>query len=306
MISQADLDRFYETLVCTVRAKGGVCAITSGMACVQYGVALSTKDCDVLCRAETVSVLLDCLKTTDFRGCDCVYRGNISPPLDARWLRGGWTSHFVWRHPEAEAHLDVFGIAPRGTARWEREVLGLYAHPHTVAEMKRTNRGKDWPFATALGAKMLMQGDPRGWLHIFDDALLREMIVDRTCPDEILQRRPVLKLAFEGDPRLRPALLAEVHFWHELDRARLRIYETAVRPYLTAVRRARLREETELTVQHAIRLECAEEHLVPNPVAVYGVDRMIGDATEELRLFVGDTWLPWLPNVHENFEELTP
>jgi hypothetical protein len=34
MISQAERDRFYENLVSTVRANGGVCAITSGMACV--------------------------------------------------------------------------------------------------------------------------------------------------------------------------------------------------------------------------------------------------------------------------------
>jgi hypothetical protein len=23
----------------------------------------------------------------------CQYLGNISPPLDGRWLKGGWTSH---------------------------------------------------------------------------------------------------------------------------------------------------------------------------------------------------------------------
>jgi hypothetical protein len=44
MISQAELDRFFEQLVATVQAKGGVCAVTSGMACMQYGVAQATKE----------------------------------------------------------------------------------------------------------------------------------------------------------------------------------------------------------------------------------------------------------------------
>jgi hypothetical protein len=42
--------------------------------------------------------------------------------------------------------------------------------------MKRTNRDKDWPFVTALGARMIEMGDERGWLHIYDETLLRKTI----------------------------------------------------------------------------------------------------------------------------------
>ena len=31
-------------------------------------------------------------------------------------LRGGWTSHFVWDAAGAEAYLDIFGVAPRGSS----------------------------------------------------------------------------------------------------------------------------------------------------------------------------------------------
>ena len=257
MISQAELDRFYEGLVTEVRTRGGVCAITSGMACVQYGVAQSTKDCDVLCVAGDAHSLFEILVNSRFFGSSCGYRGNITPPLDARWLAGGWTSHFHWRHAEAEAHLDVFGVAPRGSIRWEREIGGLYAHRHTVAEMKRTNRDKDWPFATALGVQMLTDGDSRGWLHLFDADILFEMVEKRECPEPIRQRRPILQLAFDRNPSLRPALIAERYFWHELDRVRIRIYEQAVRPYRSAVMHEQLRHEPELTVQHAARVRCA-------------------------------------------------
>lgn len=46
----------------------------------------------------------------------CQHRGNISPPLDGRWRKGGWTSHFEW--PGTEAFLDVSGITPRARASW--------------------------------------------------------------------------------------------------------------------------------------------------------------------------------------------
>ena len=94
MISQAELDRFFERLVTTVQTQGGVCAITSGMACVQYGVASATKDCGLLCSADSAGQLLNVLRVTSLYGVGCAYRGHLTPPLDPRWLRGGWTSHF--------------------------------------------------------------------------------------------------------------------------------------------------------------------------------------------------------------------
>ena len=174
MISQAELDRFFERLVTTVQTQGGVCAITSGMACVQYGVASATKDCDLLCSADSAGQLLNVLRVTSLYGVGCAYRGHLTPPLDPRWLRGGWTSHFHWDLGDAAAYLDVFGVAPRASSFWITEAAGTLTGMHIVAEMKRTDRPKDWPFATALGVKLLEDGDSRGWLHIFDVATLRE------------------------------------------------------------------------------------------------------------------------------------
>lgn len=138
MVSQADLDRFYEDLVTAVRSDGAVCAITSGMACVRYNVAQSTKDCDVLCATESAELFLNRLAQTVFEGASCSYRGHLTPPLDARWMRVGWTSHFEWKWDSGFAHLDVFGVAPRASSPWTADVHGLLAGRHTVAEMKRT------------------------------------------------------------------------------------------------------------------------------------------------------------------------
>ena len=135
MIPQAELDRFFEQLVATVQAKGAVCAITSGMACVQYGVAQATKDCDLLCAANSAGQLLNVLRATPLHGVSCSYRGHLTPPLDQRWLRGGWTSHFHWDLGETAAYLDVFGVAPRASSEWMTEGAGTLTGMHTVAEM---------------------------------------------------------------------------------------------------------------------------------------------------------------------------
>ena len=152
---------FYEELVRQLRAHGVVCGITSGMACVHYGIAETTQDCDLLCVPTSFETMLEVLGRTVAGESPCGYRGNISPPLDARWHRGGWTSHFTWASGQTAVTLDVFGWALRSSTRWEEELSGLYAGQHVVAEMKRTNRDKDWAFITALGVKMLRAGDAR-------------------------------------------------------------------------------------------------------------------------------------------------
>ena len=118
-LNYAELEQFYEGLVARARRQGIACAITSGMACVAYGVAQTTQDCDVLCAPDAAGKFLDLLGEASLHGQLPSYRGHLTPPLDARWLRGGWTSHFVWNAEGAEAYLDIFGVAPRGSSPWE-------------------------------------------------------------------------------------------------------------------------------------------------------------------------------------------
>jgi hypothetical protein len=302
--SYAELERFYEGLVTRARSRGIACAITSGMACVAFGVSEATKDCDLLCAPDSASELLDLLGGAALGGHLPSYRGNLSAPLEARWLRGGWTSHFAWSPAGSGAYLDIFGVAPRSSSPWETETQGFYASPHTVAEMKRTNRDKDWPFVTALGARMIERGDERGWLHIYDENLLRAF-GDATRPTaDFFKRRPVLQLAANHDPNLRPALRAEIEYWHELDRSRMSIYESAVRRYMVEVRKSRLPPGAALPDQHSLRLRCAEKHLPINPLRDYGVTRMISEARESLARIVNPAALAWLPDVREHFRLL--
>ena len=304
-MTDSELHSFFENFVRTLRSRGVVCAITSGMACVHYGVAETTKDCDLLCHPGSFDTLLNLLAETKISGAACHYRGNISPPLDVRWHRGGWTSHFQWGSMPDVTTLDVFGHALRESSPWQDDIAGLYASENVVAEMKRTDRDKDWPFITSLGVALLDARDPRGWLHLFDADAISEMLEAYPIPDAMLAVRPALQLAVQRDSGLHHALQAERFFWKELDRLRISICRAALRPYVLAMGRERVSTTASFLEEHATRLACAEKHLEKNPVAKYGVDRMIEDARKSTAAFVNPELIRWLPDVRPHFSFLT-
>ena len=301
MISQAELDCFFEQIVAAVQGSGGVCAITSGMACVHYGVAQATKDCDLLCAADSVGHLWNVLRATPLQGVGCLYRGHVTPPLDPRWLRGGWTSHFTWDLGETAAYLDVFSVAPRASSPWMTEEAGVLTGRHTVAEMKRTDRAKDWPFVTALGVKLLEDGDSRGWLHIFDVATLREVFARVPLPDTRIAQRPCLALLRDDDPRLELAVFGETVFWQTLDRLRTQVYQTAARSYFLAVRNDPQADVPDLDRQHEIRVKYAERLLPASPLRDYGLERLLGEAKSRAGGLLAAGALDWLPDASRHF-----
>jgi hypothetical protein len=276
------------------------------MACVHYGVAETTMDCDLLCHTNSFQALLELLEETRISGQACHYRGNISPPLEARWHRGGWTSHFQWDTQPDVTTLDVFGHALRESSPWPQDIFGLYAGPNTVAAMKRTNRDKDWAFITALGERMLEADDERGWLHIFDADALARLLGQHACPPEIARHRPALQLALNHNPQTIGALNAERKLWEELDRARIRILERHLRPHVSAVRKARLGRQLSLRDEHALRIDCARANLPENPLKDYGLQRYL-DETKVTLLesgLVPENALTWLPDVMIYFKWL--
>lgn len=303
VIPYAELEDFFSGLVIKAQAQGITCAITSGMACVHFGIAATTKDCDVLCDAASSDAFLKLIAGTELRGLSPGYRGNISPPLDARWMRGGWTSHIAWKTKPEVSCLDIFGIAPRGSSPWQNELRGIYARPHVVAEMKRTNREKDWPFATALGGYMLDEGDSEGWLHLYDVDVLRQCAKQTAPPKHLARLRPLLGLVpFTDTLRVKRVLLAERAFWSELDELRVKIYQKHLRPYTAAVRHASAgRKNPHITESHALRMECALAHLPHQPLRDYGLDRMISEASHNVGITVGPDVLAWLPAAENHF-----
>lgn len=302
----AGLDRFYRGLVTRLRRRRVPCAITGGLACVEFGVVEHTEDCDLLCRPAGAEALFSILVTSEFRGGCCRYRSALSAPLDRRWLGGGWTSHFTWGTGRGECpYLDVFGVPPRVTGPWERRYRGPFADRATVAEMKRTRRRKDWDQATALGLQMLKRGDEAGWLHLFDADVLAELAARLPRPRRLLGVRPVLGLAFEKDPLLSRAVQTEVEFWSKLDAERLRVFEAAGRPYAVAVLRRRKSGQRPLVEEHAERVMLAERLLPVDPLREHGIERLVASARGATMLGLDPCLGELLPDVRLHFAPWT-
>ena len=244
------LDAFYAAISAGLHKEGVPCAITGGLACVEFGISDHTEDCDLICSAEHADTLLKVLQASSYGSCDCQYRKS-SPPLDARWLSGGYTAHFHWpTSSSAKPFLDVFSVPPRVSSPWEKDVIGRFAGMHTVAEMKRTKRRKDWDQATALGLAMLQAEDSRGWLHIFDADVLRELVKKQSPGPAESKQRPALQLAQTGNPLLERVIQTEVEFWSHLDKIRLKIYQASHEQYGRKVLKMSSAQPARLMAQH--------------------------------------------------------
>src|SRR5665213_346423 len=299
------LDKFYAAIVTRLRRSGVPCAITGGLACAQFGTVEHTEDCDLILAANHGETLLKVLQTSPYDRAGCRYRKS-SPPLDVRWLAGGFTSHFYWSSAGPEKpYLDVFCAPPRVSSPWERETTGLFASMHTVAEMKRTKRRKDWDQATALGIKMLEIGDERGWLHIFDGPALRALIRQHSPRKEELRQRPILQLALEGSPLLDRAIQTEVEFWTHLDALRLRVYQDCMEPYARALLKSAKVQPTDLQGQHRVRVKYAERLLPTRPLQDYGIDRLIEEAKQATAIGLDPQILRYLPSATPHFANIT-
>jgi hypothetical protein len=302
---RSPLDQFYRGLLQRLRRKGVPCAITGGLACVEFGVVEHTEDCDLVFAPAAAGMLLATLAAAKVEGRGCHYRGALSAPLAKPWLAGGWTCHFFWDEGAGEnPFLDVFGVPPRVTGSWQRRVRGFFADRQTVAEMKRTRRRKDWDQATALGLQLLKAGKAEGWLHIFDAEVLLQLAGTVACPVRLQRRRPVLRLALAKDPWLDRAVQMEVECWSHLDRLRLKVYESRGRDYALAVMKHHELKDASLREQHECRLELAEKLLPKHPLREHGVTRLIAEARAATLSGLDPALAEWLPEVGLHFSRL--
>lgn len=134
--------------------------LASGQAVVLYRLAVMSKDGDWILR-EDDEALAHVIRTLAGHGA----RYRFGAPLDRRWLSHGWSSHFeflehglrlrcdfVTRPPRvSSAELDALWNAP---VQKEAPVVGL----PLLAELKKTNREKDYAVIGELARKM---EDPR-------------------------------------------------------------------------------------------------------------------------------------------------
>jgi hypothetical protein len=116
VVMQTPLD-FLNIFRVELRASGIRFAITSGMACVHYGLQQTTKDSDWIVPPDQVEQVrgLFVRHEASLPSWAVRYRSIFGAPLEAEWIAGGWTSHLSVRTEGGgpDHHVDFFGRPPR-------------------------------------------------------------------------------------------------------------------------------------------------------------------------------------------------
>jgi len=224
-----------------LHAAGVRFAITSGQACVYFGLQQTTKDSDWIIEPDDLSLLRSVLADAESSGEFRVsYRAVCGAPLDQAFLGNGWTSHLTMTDSDAdEHHLDFFGKAPR-VRELERDAVDPdFASRLLVAQMKKTDREKDWPFVFALGRQAMAMGDVRGVLHGQE----ADWLIDAwsQVPEDsrvgLIRQRPLLGLIDTQPHRLRRAIVIEKHVWGSINRERYSVYQRSWKEFYRQWRR---------------------------------------------------------------------
>ncbi len=253
-----------------LHAAGVRFAITSGQACVHFGIQQTTKDSDWIIDPDDLSllrlVLADAESSGEFR---VSYRAICGAPLDQAYLGNGWTSHLAMTDSDAEEHhLDFFGRAPRVRELERDAVEPDYASRLLVAQMKKTDREKDWPFVFALGRQAMAMGDVRGVLHGQEAGWLIDawgQVPEKARLGLILQR-PLLGLIDTEPRQLRRAIVIEKLVWGSINRERYGAYQRSWKEFYRQWRReqnVRWPWPIPFLEQHARLGEAADRYALP-------------------------------------------
>lgn len=292
----APLD-FLKIFAAQLRGAGIEFAITSGMACVHYGLQQTTKDSDWIIPHED----LDKLRAMFVRlegelpPWRVSYRQICGAPLDAEWMQHGWTSHLsIWDTAGSVEHkVDIFSKPPRVKPEEMSVDPDGWVSRHVVAQMKKTDRDKDWPIVDGLGRWLWGKRIETGLLHITDLAELRAASNQAAPParERMAVRRPLLRLLAQeppvSDAELRLMVALERMVWERVNEKRHSRFTRSWRHFYRAWRREenwRWPTEEPFERQHQRLAQAAHRHALPaNPLAEISREELVGAAVQELR-----------------------
>jgi hypothetical protein len=217
-----------------LRAGGIRFAVTSGMACVHYGLQQTTKYSDWIIAIENLDRFRALLVALENRQPPwrISYRAIFGAPLEMDYMAHGWTSHLLVTEPDGlENKVDLFCKAPRVRQLSNDPEDSDFAARAVVAQMKRTDRPKDCPMVDSLGWQMLERDPSEALVHLQDAAKLLEFW-SQACEAiraKAVARRPLLRLLErETDAdRLDGFLRLERMIWECVNSERYGLYSQA-------------------------------------------------------------------------------
>ena len=225
--------------------------LMGGQACVFYGAAEFSRDCDivVLCEPANLSRLQAALDDLDAISI-------AVPPFEVDYLLRGHAVHFRCQTAEAkDIRLDVMaklrGVAPFDEL-WSRHTTLIDDQMGTAVELmslpdliaaKRTQRDKDWPMIRRLVEAHFAQHQAettndhvRFWLAASrsPEMLIQLAAQHASIAESLTNERPLLAAAQQSDlPAIRRALAEE----QESERAADELYWQPLKRELEQLRR---------------------------------------------------------------------
>lgn len=204
--------------------------LSSGQAVVYYKLAVMSKDGDwIVSEAEEdLNFILSVLQKYNAK-----YR--CGAPLDSRWLKGGWSSHFEFAYENLRIRTDFVSRPPRlsqeqlkdtwaNASAMDLPVIGI----SELAEIKKTDREKDYPVIGELAR--LIEDD------------LEQLLYSRSATD-IIKLFNSKNQAFKKAVKLRPVLsfasAGQEKLEEELDRERremMRVNSRRIQNFMEAGR----------------------------------------------------------------------
>ena len=289
------------------------------MACVHYGLQQNTKDSDWIIPADALEKLRELLtkREGDLPPWRVSYRQIFGAPLEAEFMQHGWTRHLsIWDNAASVEHkVDIFSKPLRVQAEEIEADNDGWATRHVVAQMKRTDRDKDWPIIQGLGKQLWERKLPTCLLHITDYETL--LVAWKAVPAEwreaAAKRRPLLR---ELEREVLPERLAverlfalERLVWERVNEQRHGRYTSAWKKFYRQWRREEDWEwptEDPFWIQHKRLNEAVHRNgLPPNPLAEIPREELVQGALKEVGTVAAATEFE-IAKVTPPMEELLP
>lgn len=200
----------YVELTTEFNAGGLRSVLSSGQAVVLHKLAIMSKDGDWILR-DNKEALGHVLNVLERRGA----RYRFGAPLDSRWMAGGWSAHFEFRHDGLRVRTDFVTRPPRLgpedlDVMW-REQVGMeipFVSAVHLAKLKKTNREKDY---VVIGELARLLSDPAE--QLLHSRSARDLVEIAAANPELVRRltprRPLLAKIPDGTENLEAALDAE-------------------------------------------------------------------------------------------------